>query len=66
MNRAGMVRGRSEVLGLDLCWDDGRLRFYDPATDRWLLNQMEEQARAESAEARLAEVEAELRRLRGG
>ena len=83
----GLVRGHSEVLGLDLCWDDGRLRFYDPATDRWLLNQMEEQARAESAEThataaearadaeraaresaeeRLAEVEAELRRLRGG
>ena len=61
----GMVRGHSPVLGLDLCWDDGRLRYYDPAADRWLMNQMEEHAARESAEARLAEMEAELRRLRG-
>ena len=75
----GMLRGHSPVLGLDLCWDNGRLRYYDPAADRWLLNQMEEQVARESAEARvnaertaresaetqLAAMEAELRRLRG-
>ena len=75
----GMLRGHSPALGLDLCWDDGRLRYYDPAADRWLLNQMEEQVARESAEARvnaertaresaeaqLAAMEAELRRLRG-
>ena len=60
-----MVRGHSPVLGLDLCWDDGRLRYYDPVADRWLMNQMEEHAAREYAEARLAEMEAELRRLRG-
>ncbi len=61
----GMVRGHSPVLGLDLCWDDGRLRYFDPATGSWLLNQMEERAARESAEERLAEMEAELRRVRG-
>ena len=28
--------GRSDVLGLDLCWEDGRLRWYDPAARRYL------------------------------
>ncbi len=28
-NGEGLVWGRSETLGLDLCWDAGRLRFYD-------------------------------------
>ena len=54
----GMVRGHSTVLNLDLCWDDGRLRFYDPVSDRWLLNQSETKARAEAAEAQVIEVEA--------
>ncbi len=58
-------RGHSPLLGLDLCWTEGRLRFYDPAAGRWLENYTETAARAESAEARVAELEAELRRLRG-
>ncbi len=79
-------RGRSPLLGLDLCWTEGRLRFYDPAAARWLENHTEtaaradaeqtareaaeylaaaEQTRADAAEARMAELEAELRRLRG-
>ena len=78
LEAGGVVRAHSPVLGLDLCWDNGRLRFYDPVADRWLLNLMETQSRAdaaedradaeraarESAEARLADMEAELRRLR--
>ena len=32
----GMLRGHSPALGIDLCWDDGRLRFYDPARDVWV------------------------------
>ena len=44
---------------------DGRLRYFDPETNSWLLNQMEERAARESAEVRLAEMTAELRRLRG-
>ncbi len=72
-------RGHSPLLGLDLCWTEGRLRFYDPAAGRWLENHAETAARAEyaearagaeqvareAAEARLAELEADLRRLRG-
>ena len=77
--RDGVVRGRSEALQLDLLWEDGRLRFYDPQSGTWLMNQTEEQdARmaAESArdaaerardaaDARVLELEAEVRRLRG-
>ena len=54
----GRVRGHSEVLGLDICWEDGHLRVYDPVTDKWLPNYWdvyawadEEQAARESAEA---------------
>ena len=34
----GMVWAHSPALSLDLCWIDGRLRFYHPVTQRWLLN----------------------------
>ena len=61
----GLIRGHSPLLDLDLCWEDGRLRFYDPAAGRWLENYAATAARAESAEARVVELEAELRRLRG-
>ncbi len=33
---AAMYWGRSEVLNLDLCWEHGELRFYDPAAQRYL------------------------------
>ena len=69
----GGTRGHSPLLNLDLRWMEGRLRFYDPVAGRWLENYSETAARAaaehaarESAEARVAELEAELRRLRGG
>ena len=68
----GLAWGHSEVLGLDLCWDNGALRLRDPSAGRFLLKPEElqveleaSQTRAESAEARAAELEAELRRLRG-
>lgn len=75
----GLPRSHSPLLNLDLRWEEGRLRFYDPATGRWLENnveslaraeaehdaRMDAEARAETAEARMAEMEAELRRLRG-
>ena len=54
----GVLRGYSPVLGLELCWDDGRLRFYDPEAGRWLLNYVETQARAEAAEARASAAQA--------
>ena len=82
----GLLWGYSEVLGIELCWDEGILRLRDPATGEFLrtLEELNEaylevealagaaEARAdaervarESAEARIAEMEAELRRLRG-
>ena len=74
----GRVWGHSEVLNLDLWWDDGELRFWDPVAQRWLLSHEEAEAarmaaeaahmaaedRADAAEDRVAELKAELRRLR--
>ena len=61
----GLPRAHSSLLNLDLRWEENRLRFYDPTTGRWLENNSESLARAEAAEERVAELEAELRRLRG-
>ncbi len=61
----GMVWGHSPTLNLDLCWDNGRLRYFNPTTGTWLLNQQEENAARQTAEARVAELEVELERLRG-
>ena len=68
----GLPRAHSPLLNLDLRWEEGRLRFYDPTSGRWLENNAESLARANAAEeraaeaqARMAEMEAELRRLRG-
>ena len=53
----GRLWGHSDALKLDLWWIDGDLRFWEQADA--------ERARADAAEARLAEMEAELIRLRG-
>ena len=65
----GIYRGRSEVLGLDLCWERGQLRWYNPATGSYLLtfNQEREgritaEAQRDAAEARVRQLEDELRR----
>ncbi len=47
-------QGHSGVLGLDLCWEQGRLRWYDPAAQRYLPTYDDE------AEGRLAERTARL------
>ena len=69
----GRPSGYSPALRLRLCWDDGRLRFQDTETGEWLRNYAEERIAheqeriaRETAETRVAELEAELRRLRGG
>ena len=60
----GVRWGHSPVLGLDLCWHDGRLRFYKPASGAYLLNLSEslaartEAERTVSALARQAAAEA--------
>ena len=61
----GAHRGYSDALGLYVCWDDGRLRFFDPQNESYLRTHDEERAERMAAESRVAELEAELRRLRG-
>ena len=58
----GGVRGYSEVLGLYACWDAGKLRWYDPRTDSYLLTSDEEADRADRAEESAA-MEAAARQL---
>ena len=74
----GVIWGRSQVLGLNLCWDNGMLRFHDPATREYLPDlieanaqrkaavaaRAEAEARAESEARRANAAEVELRRLR--
>ena len=69
----GRLRGYSEALGLYVCWEDGMLRFFDPVTESYLRSHEEDVDRVDeeragrmAAEARVAELEEELRRLRGG
>ena len=66
------LQGYSEVLGLNIRWHDGRLEWHDPATGRHIATFDDVRARAEDeragrvrAEARVRELEEELRRLRG-
>ena len=56
----GMVWGHSRVLGLDLCWDRGRLRFYDPVAGQWLRNYEETQDELTAAESRADAAEQQL------
>ena len=53
----GIIRGYSPVLGLELHWDAGQLRFYDPVTGRYLpdLRQSEEWRSAAEAHAAVME-----------
>ena len=61
--------GHSNVLNLDLCWEEGYLRWWDPAAGRYLETHEEEaeariaaESRADTAESRIRELEEELRR----
>ncbi len=71
-------QGHSNVLNLDLRWEQGQLGWYDPDTGRHIIRfederaradnertqATRERARADSAEARVRELEEEVRRLR--
>ena len=96
----GRVWARSDVLNLDIYWDDSELRYWDPVAEEWLLNYEEEheerlaeragrlaaesradqeqagrlaeqtarhaaESRAQTAESQIAELQAQLRQLRG-
>ena len=61
----GRIWARSDALNLNLYWDDGALRFWDPVAEEWLLKHREEHAgrlaaeeRAEVAEDRAAQEQA--------
>ena len=60
----GSLQGYSAVLGLYLRWERGELAFYDPATGRRIVTLEDERARADAAEARVRDMEEQLRRRR--
>ena len=62
----GVLQGYSAMLNLYLRWEQGQLRLHDPATGQHIATFESERARADSAEARIRELEAENQRLRGG
>ncbi|MCF2148453.1 Uma2 family endonuclease [Desmonostoc muscorum LEGE 12446] len=53
----------SEVLGLELRLQEGKLRFYNPATDQILLTHEEEVAVRQAAEEKAQRLAAKLREL---
>ena len=62
----GRVWAHSPALNLDLYWDDGELRFWDPIAEEWLLKHREEHAgrlaeRAGRLEERAGRLAAESR-----
>lgn len=57
-------QGYSAVLNLILRWEGSSLGWYDPNTGRHIIRFSDERARADAAEARVRELEAELSRLR--
>ena len=67
----GGLRARSDVLGLDLCWQPPKLRLWDISEGVWLPDSDDQAAarivaeeRAAAAEERAAAAEAELAELR--
>ena len=53
-----IIRGHSPILGLDLCWDDNILRYYDPVAQGFLLNLLESGRRLSESGRRLSESQA--------
>ena len=55
--------GHSDALNLDLCWEHGQLRFYDPVAQRYLRTHNDEAEARIAAEADAAEAQAHIRQL---
>ncbi len=55
--------GHSDALNLDLCWEHGQLRWYDPVAQRYLRTYEEEAEGRIAAEADAAEAQARVRQL---
>ena len=60
------LHGHSDILNLDPCWDHGQLRWYDPATQQHLRAFVEEREGRIAAEARVRDLEEQLRRSQQG
>ena len=60
----GILRGHSAVLDLDIRWHDGQLEWYDSATGRHIVTFDDEREARLEAEARVRDLEAEIRRMR--
>ena len=58
----GVYWGHSDVLNLDICWERGQLRWYDPVTQSYILTHSDEREGRIAAEARVRELEEEVRR----
>ena len=56
----GGLRGRSDVLGLDLCWQPPKLRLWDLTAGVWLPDPDDEATARQAAEGRASAAEAEL------
>ncbi len=56
----GLIWGHSPALGLDLCWDDGRLRYRNPETGEFLMDYEEYRDAFQESEAALQESELAL------
>ncbi len=61
---SGNLWGHSAALNLDLCWEEGRLRFWDSVGRRYLPSLAEERTGRLDAEARARRLEEELDRER--
>ena len=55
----------SAVLNLDLYWDNGDLRFWDPSSGEWLRDHQETHDALVTAQARIAKLEAQLQHRNG-
>ena len=56
----GLLMGYSAVLGLDLHWEDGKLRLYDPVAQSYLMTFTESRVERLAAEARAEGAETAL------
>ena len=61
-----VLQGYSSVLNLLIRWDHGDLGWHDPETGQHIATFQQERARADTAEARVRELEAELEQRQQG
>ena len=63
----GILRGRSEVLALDICARPGlELRLYDPESGQWLRTHRESEEALQAAEDEVRRLREQLRDLQSG